>query len=167
MNLSNIFQNHDTDYNVAHIECQDSYYIDKYNAKADNKLKVVALRDSAELVHMSFYGYNDLQVYDGNTQVVNIDGHVFGKSDVKKCEPNFAAGYYSYVTEEKMELFFPVNKEYKVSFKSYSKKIYHTLNYKTVCLYSGASSKKQNLPSGSDWAWFNSDRVTKMIIVKP
>ena len=170
MNISNIFANHGTDINVVHLECQDSYYIDAYNAKhsGTDSVKLVSLRDNADLVHMSFNGYNDIQVTDENKkQVVDVEGHVFGRSDVKKCDPNCAVGYYSYITEEKMELFLPVNKTYNVSFKGYSKKLYHKVTYSTACQYISASSKKQSLPAKSDTAWFNTDRVNLTINVKP
>ena len=167
-NVSDMFQNHDTDVNVAHIKCQDSYYIDAYNNSHDDKVSKVALRDNADIVHMSFFGYNDVQVKDANgKQRVNVEGHLLGKSDIRQCDQGFAAGYYSYATEEKMELFFPVNGSYKVSFKSYSKKIRHLVTYNTYCQYITAMSKKQNLPSGSEKVWFNSDRVDKTINVKP
>ena len=170
MNISDLFDNHSTDINVTHLKCQDSHYIDDYNDKHEDKIHLVNLRDNADLVRMSFFGFNDVQVNDvnnNNTQVVNVEGHVFGKSDVKKCDSNYAVGYYSYVTEEKMELFLPVNKKLNVSFKSYSKKIHHDVNYKTVCQYISATTKNQPLPSKNDTAWFNSSRVNVTINVTP
>ena len=170
MNISDIFKNHETDVNVCHIECQDSYYIDAYNQKYNgtDSVKLVSLRDEAALLHMSFDGYNDVQVTDENKkQIVNVEGHVFGRSDVKSCEPYCAVGYYSYLTAEKMELYLPVNKTYNISFKGYSKKLYHTVSYKTECKYVSASNNKQSLPAKTDTAWFNTDRVNLTINVKP
>lgn len=174
-NIGNIFQNHDTDINVIHLECQDDYYINAYNKKhSDDQLSPVALLDNASLVHIAFYGYNDVQVYDlSGNKVVDVSGHVFGKSDVKSCNPNIAVGYYSYITEEKMELYLPVNTKYKVSFKSYSKKLRHSVIYETAVQYvtahntTATNDGNSKLPSGSTHAWFNSDRVDIHINVKP
>ncbi len=174
MNISNIFQNHSTDVNVIHIECQDSYYIDAYNEKhPDDKLDTIALLNNSELVHIAFDGYNDVQVYDylGN-KIVDVEGHVFGKSEVKKCDPKIAVGYYSYITEEKMELYLPINTNYKVSFKDYSKKLRHKVTYNTAVQYvtahnATATNNGGKMPTGSEYAWFNSDRVDLAINVKP
>lgn len=166
-NISDMFQNHSTAIGVNHVKCQDSYYIDAYNKDHTDKVSLVALRDNAAIVHMAFYGYNDVKVYSGNNKVVDMEGYLLGKSEVKKCDQGFAVGYYSYVTEEKMELYFPVNNSYKVSFKSYSKKLRHLVTYNTFCQYVTATTKKQNLPSGSENVWFNSDRIEKTINVQP
>ncbi len=174
LNMSNIFDNHTTDVNVVHLECQDQYYIDAYNTKhPDDKLDTIALLNNASLVHIAFYGYNDVQVYDAlGNQVVDVSGHVFGKSDVKKCDPKIAVGYYSYITEERMELYLPTNTIYKVSFKSYSKQLRHTVSYNTAVQYVNAhhETAKNNgatLPSKRSKAWFNSDRVDLHINVTP
>jgi hypothetical protein len=169
-NIGNIFQNHDTEINVIHLECQDDYYINAYNKKhSDDQLSPVALLDNASLVHIAFYGFNDVQVYDvnnNNNKVVDVSGHVLGKSDVLKCDPGYAVGYYSYITEEKMELYLPLNKKLNVSFKSYSKKLHHDVNYKTVLQNITASTNNPSLPSKNDKAWFNSNRVNVTIDVK-
>ena len=49
--------------------------------------------------------------------------------DIKSCNGGYAAAYYSYATEEKMELFMPINRTYNISMKSYSKKPYHRCEY--------------------------------------
>ena len=166
-NISDMFQNHDTWVGVNHVKCQDSYYIDAYNDTHSDKIKLVALRDNAAIVHMSFFGYNDAKVTVGQTKVLDIEGYVLGKSDVKKCDQGYACGYYSYITEEKMELYLPVNESLKVSFKSYSKKLRHEVSYQTFCQYITATTKKQNLPKGSEKVWFNSDRMNITILVQP
>ena len=169
MNISDLFDNHSTDVSVAHVKCQDSYYIDDYNNNHDDKIHLVNLRENANIVHMSFFGFNDVQVYDvnnNNNKVVDVSGHVFGKSDVLKCDADYAVGYYSYITEEKMELYLPLNKKLNVSFKSYSKKLHHDVNYKTVLQNITASTNNPSLPSKNDTAWFNSDRVNITIDVK-
>lgn len=173
MNIKNIFQNHGTDINVIHLECQDSYYIDAYNQKHETNLNIVNLRDNSELVHISFYGYNDLAVRNSKgLKLVDIEGYVLGRSDVKQCDQRFACGYYSYITEEKMELYLPINEDYKVSFKSYSKKLRHKVSYDVTVQYvyatkANPTSNGNKLPSGVDYAWFNSDRKEITINVRP
>jgi len=72
-----------------------------------------------------------------------------------------------------MELYLPVNNKYKVSFKSYSKKLRHLVQYNTLIQYitaqkyTATNDGSSTLPSGSDHVWFNSDRKTIQINVKP
>ena len=168
MNMDEIFENHDTNVSLIHVEAQDDYYIKLYNDKHDDKAVLCPLLENAAIVHIAFYGYNDVQVYDeNNKEVVNMDGKLLGKSKVKKCDPGFAVGYYSFITEEIMELYLPVNRTFKVKFKDYSKKLYHKVAYQTFCQYISASSKNQKLPGGEEKVWFNSDRKEITINVKP
>jgi hypothetical protein len=81
---------------------------------------------------MKFFGYNDIGLRlesKKGTRVSKIDGHYVGKSDIGDCNLCYAAGYYSYATEEKMELFMPIYRKYNISMKSYSKKPYHRCEY--------------------------------------
>ena len=127
-----IMQNHYPDFAFAHLASQDDYYVNAYNAAQDDSLRVVPFLDNADYGRMKFFGYNDiglrLESSDGK-RVINIDGHYVGKSDIRSCEGGFAAGYYSYATEEKMELFMPANRQYNISFLSYSKKPSHRCEY--------------------------------------
>ena len=88
--------------------------------------------DNADYGRMKFFGYNDLGLRLNNKngkRVINIEGHYLGKSDVLSCNKGYAAAYYSYATEEKMEIFMPVGRTYNISMKSYSKKPYHRCEY--------------------------------------
>lgn len=136
-----ITQNHYPDFVFAHLASQDSYYVDAYNeGKPDGeKINLVTFMDNADYGRMKFFGYNDIGLrLDSNkgTRVINITGHYAGKSDVDDCDAGYAAGYYSYATEEKMELFMPVNRKYNISMKSYSKKPYHRCEYWAYYEYS-------------------------------
>ena len=71
-----------------------------------------------------------------------------------------------------MELYLPINTNYKVSFKDYSKKLRHKVTYNTAVQYvtahnTTATNNGGKMPSGSEYAWFNSDRVDLAINVKP
>ena len=131
---SYIMQNHYPDFTFAHLASQDSYYVDAYNAgkAASDALALGSFMDNADYGRMKFFGYNDiglrLENKDGK-RVICIDGHYLGKSDVTSCNKGYAAGYYSYATEEKMELFMPVGRKYNISMKSYSKKPSHRCEY--------------------------------------
>ncbi|MBQ2069456.1 MAG: hypothetical protein II467_00840 [Bacilli bacterium] len=131
---SYMMQNHYPDFVFAHLASQDSYYIDAYNAGKANsdKISLVTFMDNADYGRMKFFGYNDIGLRLNSKKgdrVINIDGHYVGKSDIKSCNGGYAAAYYSYATEEKMELFMPINRTYNISMKSYSKKPYHRCEY--------------------------------------
>ena len=131
---SYVMQNHYPDFVFTHLASQDSYYIDSYNqgkAEAD-RIGLVTFMDNADYGRMKFFGYNDIGLRldsKKGKRVINIDGHYVGKSDIDSCNAGYAAGYYSYVSEEKMELFMPVGRTYNISMKSYSKKPYHRCEY--------------------------------------
>ena len=131
---SYVMQNHYPDFVFTHLVCQDSYYIDAYNEgkSGDERIEKVTFMDNADYGRMKFFGYNDIGLRldsKKGKRVINIDGHYVGKSDIDSCKQGYAAGYYSYVSEEKMELFMPANKKYNISMKSYSKKPYHRCEY--------------------------------------
>ena len=131
---SYVMQNHYPDFVFTHLASQDSYYIDAYNkgkSEAD-RISLVSFMDNADYGRMKFFGYNDIGLRLNSKKgerVINIDGHYVGKSDIRSCDEGYAAAYYSYATEEKMELFMPVGRKYNISMKSYSKKPYHRCEY--------------------------------------
>ena len=131
---SYVMQNHYPDFILAHLAAQDSYYIDAYNQgkAASETITVSSFMDNADFGRMKFFGYNDIGLRlesKKGQRVININGHYAGKSDIEDCDAGYAAGYYSYATEEKMELFMPVGRTYNISMKSYSKKPYHRCEY--------------------------------------
>ena len=129
-----IMQNHYPDFAFAHLAAQDSYYIDAYNQgrASSETISVNTFMDNADYGRMKFFGYNDIGLRldsKKGQRVINIEGHYLGKSDIKSCDKGYAAAYYSYATEEKMELFMPVGRTYNISMKSYSKKPRHRCEY--------------------------------------
>ena len=144
LNGSNVFQNHEPIVTITHMEAQDSYYIDDYNKNHDNRIYIVPLHDNADMFRADFFGFNDLHVWKADNvtnwlqeagnlnspnNLVYVEGHLFGKSEVHVAQPSCAVGYYSYVTEEKMKLFCQPNHKYRLSMKSYSKKTGHKIEY--------------------------------------
>ena len=153
-NIGSIFENHEPDVTAAHMQAQDYFYTDLYNdIKGQSyfetdlsndtqtaELSPVGLRDNADMGRVSFYGFNDLKLGSGGTEYVVVDGKYVGKSTVSKCDGGFAAGYYSFATVEKMELFLPVNREFRLLSDSYSKKPYHDVSYDIYCQYNSIGS---------------------------
>lgn len=160
--VSEIFQNHDNGVNIAHLEAQDSYYVESYNRNHGIFMPVVELRDSADFGRVTMKDYNDIGLYtaDGKTNLVTVKGAKGVKSDVKNCKKGYAVGYYSYMTEEKMELFVPVGKKYILNMMSYSIKPKHTVSYSAF--YQSVSSNsdcrfRDGRGNFSDWYFMDSD----------
>ena len=131
---SYIMQNHYPDFVFAHVASQDSYYVDAYNEGkgVSEAISVSSFMDNADYGRMKFFGYNDIGLRldsKNGYRAIDVDGHYVGKSDIDSCDRGYAAAYYSYATEEKMELFMPVGRKYNISMKSYSKKPYHRCEY--------------------------------------
>ena len=84
--VKEIFQNHDNGINIAHLEAQDSYYVDNYNQKHGIRMPVVELRDSADFGRVSFKDYNDIDLFthDGKKNLVSVAGAKAVKSEIKK-----------------------------------------------------------------------------------
>ena len=166
-NYAKFVPNHFTHINLGHLASQDSYYVDTYNREKGTSLSVVPLLDNADYGRMSFFGFNDLGLRlesKNGSRVVNVDGHYFGKSEVKDCDSGYAFGYYSYITEEKMELFMPVNRKYNISMKSYSKKPKHRVEYWAYYerfALANDINKKIELDHKKATAYFNSDRYKR------
>ena len=125
MQYEEVFQNHDTEVTIAHLQAQDSYYINAYNKTHSTSISLVPLRMNADLAQLSFDGLNDLGLRVNGEKRVDVEGFVWKNSVVHRCDPGFAVGFYSYATVEKMRLFFPVGIKVNVSMKDYSKKCFH------------------------------------------
>lgn len=171
MHMSDIFQTHSTDVVLAHVQAQDSYYVDAYNATHKDQISLVPLRNNADFGRMKFFGFNDLGLRldsKKGKRVVNVEGHIMGKSDIEDCEKGYAVGYYSYITEEKMELFMPIGRKYNISMKSYSKKPRHRCEYWAYYQFislDNRGKKKIELDHKKDTAYFNSDRFKRDVTI--
>lgn len=171
---SYIVQNHYPESVFAHVASQDSYYIDEYNqGKADDeKLSLVPFMDNADYGRMHFFGYNDIGLRlesKKGTRVININGSVFGKSEIDSCNSGYAAGYYSYITEEKMDIFMPVNRKYNISMKSYSKKPYHRCEYWAYYEFISLTNRgvlRVEKDHKKEQAYFNSSRHKRDVTIK-
>ena len=160
--IKEVFQTHENSINIAHLEAQDTYYVDAYNAKNGENLTLAALRDNADFGRVTFKDYNDIGLYssEDNTCFVSVKGKKAVKSEIKECSDGFAVGYYSYATEEGMELFMPVNQKYILNMKGYSIKPYHKVNYSAFYQAVGPNSKnlfRADRGHDSDWFCGNTD----------
>ena len=160
--VKDIFQNHDNGVNIAHLEAQDSYYIANYNSKHGILMPMVELRDSADFGRVTMKDYNDIGLYNNNGKhnFISVKGAKGVKSEIKYCEKGFAAGYYSYATEEGMELFMPVNQKYILNMMSYSIKPKHTVSYSAFYQSVSPNSDcrfRDGRGNFSDWYFMNSD----------
>lgn len=117
VNICSIFQNHKFEVVKAHMKAQDPIYVEKWNRDHEADVALVPLRENADFARASFFGFNGLALRtDGSdTPAVVVEGSMFGRSDVITCGRGYAVGYYSYITEEKMELFFPIDVAYELS----------------------------------------------------
>ena len=161
---SAMFQNHYPDVTLAHVMSQDDYYVNQYNRDHSTSLSIVPFMNNADYGRMKFFGYNDIGLRlnsKNGTRVINIEGHYVGKSDIRDCRKGYAAGYYSYITEEKMELFMPANRKYNISMKSYSKKPYHRCEYWAYYEFFALDNRgvdKKELDHKKEKVYFNSGR---------
>ena len=160
---SNIFQNHDPDVNLAHIQAQDSYYIGAFNDKNTDKIKIVPLRNNADMGRMSFIDFNDLKLEVGDSTKINIGGYIVGKSDISQCDKGYACGCYYYAASEGVELFFPIDNHYKITMKSYSGKLSHEIEYRAY--YQPARGPKEQIDYYSDKVMFNSNVIERNIYI--
>ena len=166
--ISEIFQNHDNQVNIAHLEAQDSYYVDSYNLSHQTQMPVVELRDCADFGRISLKDYNDIGLLDesGSENLVSVSGAKAQKSTVNSCSDGIAVGYYSYATEEKMELFVPVNCKYILNMKGYSIKPYHTASFDASYQSVSANSDHRIIDEKgqfSDWYFMNTDFLQRSI----
>lgn len=160
--VKEIFQNHDNGINIAHLEAQDSYYVANYNNNHGILMPKVELRDSADFGRVTCKDYNDIGLYNENGKInlVSVKGAKGVKSEVKKCTKGFAVGYYSYATEEGLELFVPVNRKYILNMMSYSIKPKHTVSYSAFYQSVSPNSDcrfRDGRGNFSDWYFMNSD----------
>ena len=142
--VNNVFQNHEPELIIAYMQAQDSYYISDYNVENGTSLHSLSSGDNADFIRGSYVGFNDIAVFDpdetdinpvndkdgdGLKVLINVEGYMNGRSDVKRALPGYAAGYYSYITEERMEIFLPIDGKYRISARAYSKKPLHRISY--------------------------------------
>lgn len=154
---SYIFQNHEPDVTIVHMKAQDTYYVEDYIKEYKDYINLVPLMDDADLYRAYFYGFNDLKfghMKDGKIDAgTNVDGIIIGKSSVKNLNRMVAVGYYSYLTNEKMQFFIPARylrydpqkTQYKMQVKSYSIKPEHTIGYEVY--YQKLNQQKVSIDS--------------------
>lgn len=137
-NITNVFQNHDPLITFTHMKAQDSYYVDDYNLNGGN-IKLVKLIDNVDYGHVHIYGYDDVKVMNSKGDsdlLLDVDGHILGKSDINYVADNIAVGYYSYANHEEIEIFYPYNDSYQMIVRGYSKQPTRTTEFIEYIEYS-------------------------------
>ena len=124
--IKNVFENHSTSINMAHIQAQDSYYVDHYR-KNNDKVHLVPLRNNADFFRIELVDLNKawLKNTDKDQVVIDIAGHDTGASDINTCKDGYIAGYYNYATYERLELFMPGRYNYYIDAYEHSLDLSH------------------------------------------
>ena len=148
---------------IAHVEAQDSNYIDEYNLS-----ETVEFRNNADYGRISFFGFNDLglhrEVPGGTKLVINVNGAKVVKSTIAQCNPGYAVGYYSYLTEEKMEVFTPINESFILNLNAFSVKPRHEVSFEACYIHVGPNNggyMKEVKKTYRDYVWGDSGFVQK------
>ena len=183
-NVGNIFDNHSTNLNVAHVCAQDQLYVDYYNKKESRTdLKLIPLLDDATFERLRFKDFNQLYLYEfsgkgvaDKTQIAQVDGKSVFSGEVKFANKGTAVGLYCYDVSTFMEVFLPANKKYNFGTKSFSLKPVHNVYMEGYTYWSNAKGKtgdnyyKESLPSSekieSEYFWFDSSYFYRDISVK-
>ena len=126
-NASDIFENHSTGINVAHLMAQDSYYVDAYNkgrSPQEGMIDLIPLLDSASFCRFHLYDFNDCHLYTAEDNYgsakVSISGSAYGASTVGDVAGGYAAGYYHYSDYERINLFFNPRFDHTLKLAEYS-----------------------------------------------
>ena len=155
-------QHHEIFVTLAHVQAQDSYCVEAYNKTHDTQLSAMALRDNADYIRLSFYGFNDIKIGDA----VDVEGSRIGKSKLVTCKPGYAVRYYSYATEVKMELFCNVADSYNFKMRSYSKKPYHHVEYWAYYFYQSIGEQgvyREQKDNFTDDVFWSSGRYSREV----
>lgn len=126
-NASDIFHNHDTAVNVAHLMAQDSYYVDAYNkgrSPQQGTIELVPLLDTTSYCRFHLYDFNDCHLYTAednySSAKVSISGQAYGASIVGDVAGGYAAGYYHYSDYERINIFFNPRFDHTLNLAEYS-----------------------------------------------
>ena len=163
----NVFDNHQFEVNVAHLEAQDSYYVEPIG------LNKVSLRKNADYGRISFKDFNDIELHEndgnGTKRVIKVNSRQIKDSDIVQVNDGYAAGYYNYSTERKVELFTPVTHNYIVNMKGYSEENLHDVTFIANYYFIGPNNDgryKLSVNSYKDTVVGDSDFVEKGVNFK-
>lgn len=164
----NIFDNHEFNVNITHLMAQDSYYTQ------NSPVKTVSLRDNADFGRVSCKDMNQFDLYrctsSGAKVVVTMKGSRFGDSDIKTCSDGYAVGYYSYLSENKEEIFMPAGQAYLINMCSLSLKPSHVTTFKAYHYYTGPNTlglwKKEVSSYTNEDEFMDSDVIQRGIGLK-
>ena len=128
LNVDSFDQNHDTNVSVAHVQAQDSYWIDFYKQQKGELISKVPLRSNAEFFCIDTIDINEMLVRNeskGSMKVIDMSGSAWEESNIDFCEKGYAVGYYHYATYERSRAYFPACYDYFTHMYSHSNDIWH------------------------------------------
>lgn len=128
LNVTTFDQNHETNVNLAHIQAQDSFWIEHYKHTKGETLNKVPLRSNAEFFYVDNIDLNEMDVRNANQndkRVIGLWGSEREASKIEVCDKGYALGYYHYATYERSKAFMPAYYDYKVGAYSHSDDIWH------------------------------------------
>ena len=128
LNAASFDQNHDTNVSIAHVQAQDSYWIEFYKQQKGEIISKVPLRSNAEFFYIDTIDINEMlvqNVSNGAKNVINMSGTAWDVSTIDLCEKGYAVGYYHYATYERSKAFFPACYDYFTHMYSHSNDIWH------------------------------------------
>ena len=154
-NIGDVFDNHSTQINVYHAQAQDSYYIDMYNEKHEEKINKVPYRNNSELVRIECIDINQGEIHKDGETVIKVNGYDVGSSDIETCYPGYAVGYYNYATYERTEWFLPACYALSYGFYEHSLDVWHQVR---ISKYTYRTNQNYNR-TGVTWVdeYFNCD----------
>ena len=128
LNASSFDQNHDTNVSIAHVQAQDSYWIDFYKQQKGELVSKVPLRSNAEFFYIDTIDINEMLVRKDNQsgkKLIDMSGSDTDVSNIDLCEKGAAVGYYHYATYERSKAFLPADSDYFTHMYSHSMDIWH------------------------------------------
>ena len=159
----NVFDNHQFEVNVAHLEAQDSYYLEPLG------LKEVSLRKNADFGRITLVDFNDIELHEndgrGTKKIIKV--YLPGGTNIQ-ANAGYAAGYYNYVlADNKIELFTSVNHNYLLNMTcKYWSWNYHDVSYVAHYYFVGPNKDgryKLSVSSYKDNVFADSDFVQKSV----
>ena len=128
LNTDAFDQNHDTDVSVAHVQAQDSFWIEYYKQQKGGIISKVPLRSNAEFFYIDTIDINEMLVRKDDKsgkKLIDMSGKDDDVSNIDFCEKGFAVGYYHYATYERSKAFLPAYNNYFTHMYSHSLDVWH------------------------------------------
>lgn len=128
LNASGFDQNHDTNVSIAHVQAQDSFWIEYYKQQKGKSITKVPLRSNAEFFYIDTIDINEMLVRKDDKsgkKLIDMSGSDDDESKIDLCEKPYVVGYYHYATYERSKAFLPACNNYFTHMYSHSLDVWH------------------------------------------